>query len=64
MEKLEKKIDDPWELLGKELQSKHCNGKKAKIVVYDHTGAIKAKCECGIIYWYDHGAYKIQKLQN
>ncbi len=31
---------DPWGLLGKKMPSGHCEGKKAIVIGYDHTGAI------------------------
>lgn len=48
---------DPWGLLDQELISKHCLDKKAKVIMYDHTGAIKVRCGCGEEYWHSHGAY-------
>lgn len=47
---------DPWGLLDKEIQSEHCEEKKATVTAYDHTGAIWARCECGKEYQYDGGA--------
>lgn len=48
---------DAWNLLNQEVQSKCCEGKTAKTVMYDHVGAILAKCAgCGITYWHDYGA--------
>jgi len=49
---------DPWGLFGKEFPSRHCQGKKATVIMYDHTGAVLARCECGVEYWHDQGAYK------
>lgn len=49
---------DPWDLLDKKFPSKHCHGKKAVVIMYDHTGAIMTRCECGINYWHDQGAFK------
>ena len=48
---------DPWSLIGTEYPSKHCEGKKAKVVQYDHTGAILVECCCGEKYWHDYGAH-------
>lgn len=55
---LERKVYDPWNLLSKRLGSKHCDGRKAKIVMYDHTGAILAECDCGRYYWHNLGDKK------
>ncbi len=60
MKKLERKVYDIWNLLDKEFKSKHCGRKKAKAIAYDHTGAILAKCACGIPYWHNQGAYRIE----
>ncbi|MBW3015785.1 hypothetical protein KY330_05150 [Candidatus Woesearchaeota archaeon] len=51
------KKNDPWGLLGLEVSSKCCKGKKAKIIGYEHTGELFAECECGETYWHDKGAY-------
>jgi hypothetical protein len=48
---------DPWNLLGLEYPSQHCEGKKSKVVQYDHTGAILTECTCGERYWHDYGAH-------
>ena len=48
---------DPWGLINKQLISRHCPKKRALVTMYDHTGAMMAKCECGETYWHDHGAY-------
>ncbi len=53
-------FDDPWGLLDKELSSRHCEGKKAIIIGYDHIGCIWASCECGEKYQHDQGAYAFQ----
>lgn len=45
---------DSWNLLGKELPSKHCKGGEAKIVAYDHTAHIEAKCNCGKVYVHNY----------
>lgn len=52
-----KKPHDPWDLLGKEVKSTHCKGKKAKIISYDCTGATDVECACGEIYTHDQGVY-------
>lgn len=61
--KLEEDVltDDPWQLLAAILDSNHCKGKKAKVVQYDHTGAVYAICDCGKNYWHDHGAWVSSK---
>jgi len=59
-ENLEKKTDN-WNLLGKEYKSKCCEGKIAKTIMYDHTGAVMIECECGKKYWHDEGAYKFDQ---
>jgi|GEM_PF-3415112 hypothetical protein len=56
---LEKEVlkDDPWQMLDTILDSNHCKGKKSRIISYDHTGAVYARCDCGKDYWHDHGAW-------
>jgi len=46
-------------MLNRIVNSKHCPGKKAKIVSYDHTGFVEARCDCGKIYTHDDGFGKI-----
>jgi hypothetical protein len=53
------KAYDLWGLLGKKYDSKCCSGKKAEVIMYDHTGAVSVKCECGKKYWDDKGAYRV-----
>lgn len=36
-----------WSLLGVSRPSRHCKGKKEKIIAYDHTGYLRWECECG-----------------
>ncbi len=55
---LEAKAGDPWGLLGRQERSGHCEGKKAKITSYDHTGYTRARCDCGQEYVHDQGAYE------
>ena len=50
-------LKDPWGMLSKELPSRHCVDRKSLVVSYDHTGAIRARCECGAMYWHSKGAY-------
>ena len=49
--------EDPWGLLNKALPSKHCDGRTSRVTSYDHTGSIRALCECGTKYWHDHGVH-------
>lgn len=44
---------DPWGWLGKKLLSKHCEGKKATIIAYNHLAAIWTQCECGVKYQHE-----------
>ena len=46
---------DPWGWLGKKLLSKHCEGKKAIIIAYDHLATIWTCCECGAEYQHEEG---------
>ncbi|MFH0831701.1 MAG: hypothetical protein V1886_02435 [archaeon] len=55
--KLETKVHDPWNLLGKKFPSNHCNGKQASVILYDNTGAVLTRCECGHEYWHEQGVY-------
>ncbi|MBS3107441.1 hypothetical protein J4468_00855 [Candidatus Woesearchaeota archaeon] len=38
------------------LESRHCEGKKAKLTAYDQTGWQMAICTCGKEYLHDNGA--------
>jgi len=46
-QELENKGYDPCNLLGLERKSEHCEGKKERIEIYDHTGYTRWRCDCG-----------------
>jgi len=47
---IEKRVDNPWGLLSLKFSSQCCREKKAEVIMYDHTGALFAQCECGNQY--------------
>ena len=55
---MERDQRDPWGLLGMKLSSKHCAGRTAEVVSYDHTGSVSCRCECGKEYEHDEGHTK------
>ena len=46
---------DPWGMIGARFISRHCKGKNAEVVMYDHRGYVQAECDCGEQYVHDEG---------